>query len=252
MNGKTFARLAAVAAACGMSVATGLGSVAAEPAASPIDAAVEQLGAVVGPDPAAQAGVGALANSAQLIAAAKLDHIAGGFTPFWYQAPTFGCGTNFPISLTAVAGAAGVPGPDRGIAGEYATVRFQATPNMWGYPTASGLTVAWLNTGNGRSGVATLDERTDTGTPSLTKTVDSGPGTIVAGMWGTIGYPGATCVMAPTIGVVTVYPNPLTDPYAPRPEPTRPGQSTPSAPGPASTEAQLTAPDTNAAPTGDN
>lgn len=111
-------------------------------------------------------------------------------------------------------------------------MRFQATPNMWGYPTSSGLTVAWLNTGNGRSGVATLDERTDTGTPSLTKTVDSGPGTIVASMWGTIGYPGATCVMAPTIGVVTVYPNPLTDPYAPKPEPTRPGRSTPPRPGP--------------------
>lgn len=107
MNGKTFARLAAVAAACGMSLTAGLGGADAHPAASPIDSAVEQLGAAVGPDPAARAGVGALANSAQLIAAAGLDHIAGGFTPFWYQAPTFGCGTNFPVSLTAVAGAAG-------------------------------------------------------------------------------------------------------------------------------------------------
>ncbi|MBB5912392.1 hypothetical protein BJY24_001259 [Nocardia transvalensis] len=243
MNGKTFARLATAAAACGLTAAATLGSATADPAATPVDAGIEQLTATAGNDPAAREAVGSLANTAHLISAAKLDHIAGGFTPFMYQAPTFGCGTNFPVSLTAVAGAAGVPGPDRGIAGEYATVRFQATPNMWGYPTDSGLTVAWLNTGNGRSGVATLDERTETGTPSLTKTVASGPGTIIATMWGTIGYPGATCVMTPTVGVITVYPNPLTDPYAPRPETPRPGQSNPSAPGAASTETPLTAPD---------
>ncbi|GAB2725721.1 hypothetical protein [Nocardia thraciensis] len=220
MNGKTFARLAAVAAACGLSAAATFGNAAAEPPASPIDTALERLTAEAGADTAARAGVDSLAKTAHLISAAKLDDIAGGFTPFWYQAPTFGCGTNFPVSLTAVAGAAGVPGPDRGIAGEYGTVRFQATPNMSGYPVASGLTVSWLNTGNGRSGTAPLDERTDFGTPSLTKTVDSGPGTIIASMWGTIGYPGATCVMAPTVGVITVYPNPLTDPYAPKPTPT--------------------------------
>ncbi|WP_024799907.1 hypothetical protein [Nocardia sp. BMG51109] len=217
MNGKTFARLAAVAAACGLSAAATLGSATAEPAESPIDTAIEQLTATAGTDPAAREGVGSLANTAHLISAAKLDHVAGGFTPFWYQAPTFGCGPNVPISLTAVAGNAGVPGPDRGIAGEYATVRFQATPNQPGFPISSGLTVAWLNTGNGRSGVMPLDERTEFDTPALTKTVDSGPGTVVASMWGTIAYPGANCVMAPTVGVITVYPNPLTDPYAPKP-----------------------------------
>ncbi|KZM71493.1 hypothetical protein IU494_09185 [Nocardia terpenica] len=217
MNGRTLARLAATAAALGVGAAATLGSTAAQPPSpprSPLDLAIEKLTAAAGHDPAAQAGVSTVAKTAHLITAVKLDFIAGGFQPFWFTSPTFGCGDN-GVTMTSVTGTAGAQGPDRGFQGSLGTVRFQATPAASGYPTGSGLTVAWLNTANGRSGVEPMDDQTDYHLPSLSKTVDSGPGTVVAAVWGSIDYPTGSCTMTPNVGVITVYPSPTRDPNAP-------------------------------------
>ncbi|SLJ27055.1 Uncharacterised protein [Mycobacteroides abscessus subsp. abscessus] len=90
--------------------------------------------------------------------------------------------------------------------------------------------VAWVNVNNGRSGIDALDDRTEYGLPSLSKTVASGPGTVIASMWGVIGYPGAHCVMTPTVGTFTVPDAPA--PPAPA-EPAPLPAPAPAAPAPA-------------------
>ncbi|MBF6327222.1 hypothetical protein [Nocardia transvalensis] len=246
MNGRTIARLAATAAAFGIGTAT-LGSATAEPPKSPLDHAIDQLTAAAGPDPAAQAGAMSAARAAQLVTAVKLDQIAGGFAPFAYQAPTIGCGDNF-ITLTAAAGVSGASGPNRGIAGGPGTLRFQATPAVSGYPIASGLTVAWLNVSNGRSGINPLDDQTDYHLPGLSKTVETGPGTVVASMWGTVNYPTSLCVMTPTVGLFTVAEDPApADPNTPQPAPPAPNGAPAGETSPGTTHT-----DPKAIPPGDN
>jgi hypothetical protein len=223
VNGRTIARLAATAAVFGVGAAATLGSTvqggpgraSADPATSPLDVGIDQLTTAAGTDPTAQSGVTLLGKTARLISAAKLDRISGGFQPFWFAAPTVGCGGGFPVTMTVFSGVSGAPGPDRGDQGGTGTVHFEATPAMSGYPTGSGLTVAWLNTQNGRSSITPLDDQTDYRLPSLSKTVDTGTGTVVAVTWGTIDYPGSTCVVTPTVGVVTVSADPAPDPAAP-------------------------------------
>ncbi|RDI68654.1 hypothetical protein [Nocardia pseudobrasiliensis] len=241
MTGRTIARLAATAAAVGIGTAATLGSATAEPAKSPLDTAIDQLTATAGPDPAAHAGADSVAKVARLITAAHLDRIAGGFAPFAYQAPTIGCGDSF-ITLTAASGVSGEPGPNRGIAGGPGTLRFQATPAVTGFPIASGLTVAWLNVSNGRSGIDPLDDQTDYHLPGLSKTVDTGPGTVVASMWGTINYPTSLCVMTPTVGMFTVADTP-----APAPAPGTDAVPAQPVPGSGSAPTQA-APESKAAP----
>ncbi|MQY28664.1 hypothetical protein [Nocardia aurantia] len=262
VNGRTMARLAATTAALGIGAAAAVGSTLAQPIPTPLDAAIDRLTAAAAPDPASRTAVTAVANAAELVAASGLDHIAGGFTPFLTQATTMGCGRDLPLTTTVVTGAAGIPGPDRGIAGPAGTIRFQASPMVTGFPISAGLALAWVNLADGRSGIAELDDLTDFGTPALSKTVDTGPGTVAAAVWGTIDYPGQRCALTPALGVITVDANPETNPYAPptttdpnapAPAPISPGPATPpptSTPAPA--PAPAPAPDQNQPPAPDN
>ncbi|WP_067571204.1 hypothetical protein [Nocardia acidivorans] len=223
MNGRTLPRRAAAVAAIAATAVLGATSTAtADPKTdNPVDTAITHLTEAAGTDQDALAAVTSTAKSAQLVAAAGLKNI--GFTPFGYQAPTIGCGFNLPFTMTAASAVSGQPGPDTGLAGPPGTLRFQAAPATVGMPLASGLSVAWLNVGNGRSGITPLDELTEYNLPALAKTVDTGPGTVVASLWGSIDYPGARCLVLPTVGLFTVADLPV------EPAPTTPGQA-PTAP----------------------
>ncbi|MEU8898476.1 hypothetical protein [Nocardia sp. NPDC048505] len=233
MNGSTIAR--ATAAVTALSIGAVLSTThpaAAEPGVPDIDGAVTQLVDKAGPDPTAQAGVGALAQYTKLVNVAELRAITPGWTPFAYAAPTFGCGSNGPITtIIAAANAEGprvaeLPNPSPG------SLRFSASPAHTGLPLNSGLVVAWVNVNNGASGLDILDDRTETGLPSLTRTVNTGPGTVLASMWGVINYPFANCVMTPTVGLFSV-PD-LPPPPAPAtPNPADPGVNTGSGDAPA-------------------
>ncbi|UFS93370.1 hypothetical protein [Nocardia huaxiensis] len=222
------AALAVTAAA--LSIASG--PAGAEPKTL-LDTATEQLTAAAGDNQDAQAGVNATVKAAQLVTAAHLNNIA--FTPFGYAAPTIGCGSNLPFTMTVASAVSGVDGPDVGLAGPPGTLRFQAAPAHSGMPLASGLSVAWLNVANGRSGIHGLDELTEYNLPALSKTVDTGAGTVVASLWGTIDYPGSRCVVFPTVGLFTVpeIPKPAapatTNPAAPNTNPAPPATN-PAAP----------------------
>ncbi|MCX4095963.1 hypothetical protein [Nocardia sp. alder85J] len=231
MHGRTIARLAATTAALSVGAAAAIGSSTAQPTPTPLDAAIDTLTAAAGTDPAAVAAVTALANTAELVTASRVDRIAGGFTPFLTQSTTTGCG-DFPMTTTVVTGTAGVPGPDRGIAGPYGTIRVQASPKVSGFPIAAGLTMAWINTATGASGVTALDDLTEFGTPALAKTVDTGPGTVAAAVWGSIDYPGQRCTLTPALGLITVDAAPQIDPNATPPTSADPSAPAPVSPGP--------------------
>ncbi|MGW5387564.1 hypothetical protein [Nocardia sp. NPDC003963] len=236
MDNKIVARTAATAAALGISAALTFTPAAAAPAPTPAETAMQALTEQTADRPENRAGVQALGDYTDYVA----DHVStiGLYTPFVYAAPTFGCGSNGPITTIVAAGTAN--GPSANISGRPGTLTFHATPGHPGIPQASGLVVAWININNGRSGIAMLDDKTEFGTPSLSKTVDSGPGTVLASMWGTIDYPGALCVMTPTVGMFPVPEQP-----APAPEPTP--QSAPAGPG-APAPAPAPAPNTEPAP----
>lgn len=204
MNGRTLSRRAATAVAITATAVLGAtNTAAAEPKPSPVDTAYEQLALAAGTDQDALAAVVATTKTAELVAAANLTNI--GFSPFGYTAPTIGCGHNLPFTMTAASASPGiVNGPELGIAGPPGTLRFQATPAHSGMPLASGLSVAWLNVGNGRSGINALSDLTEYNLPALATTVDSGPGTVVASLWGSIDYPAARCIVLPTVGLFTV------------------------------------------------
>ncbi|GAB4588544.1 hypothetical protein [Nocardia sp. IFM 10818] len=210
MNGRTLSRrvasVAAVAASAALLGATTAAAEPAEPAKSPLEIATEQLTAAAGENAEAKAAVETTVKGAQLISAAKLSNIA--WTPFGYQAPTIGCGSNMPFTMTV---ASATVSPDPAITVPPGMLRFQATPAHSGMPLASGLSVVWLNVANGRSGINGLDELTEYGLPALAKTVDSGPGTVIATLWGSIDYPAARCAVLPTVGLFTV-PEPPKDP----------------------------------------
>ncbi|MEV6069493.1 hypothetical protein AB0L82_23350 [Nocardia sp. NPDC052001] len=216
MNGSTLPRRAAAVAAIAATAVLGATSTAtAEPKVpgdTPVGIAVAQLTQAAGTDQDALNAVASTAKTAQLVAAAGLKNI--GFTPFGYQAPTLGCGFNLPFTMTAASAVSGQPGPDNGLSGPPGTLRFQAAPATVGMPLASGLNVAWLNVGNGRSGITPLDEQTEYNLPALAKTVDTGPGTVVASLWGSIDYPGSRCLVLPTVGLFTVADLPVTPPPA--------------------------------------
>ncbi|WP_327149910.1 hypothetical protein [Nocardia sp. NBC_01329] len=220
MHNKIIARTAATAAAIGISATLAFTPAAAAPAPTPAEAAIQALTERIAGQPENRAGVDALARYAGYVAADPISAV-GLYTPFAYAAPTFGCGSNGPITTIVAAGTAN--GPSANIMGEPGTLTFHATPGHSGIPQASGLVVAWININNGRSGLDMLDDQTEFGTPSLSRTVRSGPGTVLASMWGTIDYPGALCVMTPTVGMFPV-------PEAPVPAPAPAPQSAPAAP----------------------
>ncbi|WP_067667596.1 hypothetical protein [Nocardia miyunensis] len=229
MNGRIIARLFAVSACAAIGTATAFGTAVAAPSAT--DTAIDHLTTAAGTDAAAKNAVRTVGKAARLVTAAKLDHIAGAFQPFWFSSPTFGCPGN-PVTMTVGSGVAGSNGAVNGLHGGYGTLRFQATTANPGYATGSGLNVAWLNTGNGRSGVTPLNDMTQYHLPGLSKTIATGPGTVVAALWGTITFPGGTCVITPTVGAFTVYNAPAPNFNAPIPDAT-----TPPAPKPAPNQA---------------
>ncbi|MRH91110.1 hypothetical protein GFY24_27340 [Nocardia sp. SYP-A9097] len=218
-------RAAAVAAIATTAVLGAIGTATAAPKIdTPVDAAIAYLTETAGTDQNALAAVTTTGKTAELVAAAGLKNI--GFTPFGYQAPTLGCGFNLPFTMTAASAVSGQAGPDTGLAGPPGTLRFQAAPATVGMPLASGLSVAWLNVGNGRSGITPLDEMTEYNLPSLAKTVDTGPGTVVASLWGSIDYPGSRCLVLPTVGLFTVPDLPVEPvPATTSAAPTTPGQA---------------------------
>ncbi|MBF6355221.1 hypothetical protein IU449_11825 [Nocardia higoensis] len=214
MNGRTLALSAVAALTLGVgAVATAVPAVAepsvADSESAPVAGALTELTERAGEDQAARAGVGALRRYTELVDVAQLRDIAGVWAPFAYAAPTFGCGSNGPITTIIAAATTYGRTAENAERPEPGRLRFSATPAHSGMPLNSGLVVAWVNVNNGRSGIDMLDDRTAEGMPTLSRTVESGPGTVIASMWGVIGYPGAHCVMTPTVGTFSVPDAPL-------------------------------------------
>lgn len=203
MNGRSIARAAAAVTSLGIGAVLALtGTAVAEP--STVDTGLEQLTTDAGSDPAAQAGVGALSQFTKMVDIAELRNVSAAFTPFAYAAPTFGCGSIGPVTTIIAAASTDGSNPNGAADPLPGTLRFSATPAHSGAPLSSGLVVAWLNVNTGASGLTTLDDRTEYNMPTLSKTVTSGPGTVIASMWGMIDYPFAHCVMTPTVGMFYV------------------------------------------------
>ncbi|MEV4125933.1 hypothetical protein [Nocardia sp. NPDC049707] len=217
MNGRSIARAAAAVTSLGIGAVLALtGTAVAE--ASPVDTGLEQLTTEAGADPAAQAGVGALSQFTKMVDVAELRTVSAAFTPFAYAAPTFGCGSVGPVTTIIAAASTDGANPNGAADPLPGSLRFSATPAHSGAPLSSGLVVAWLNVNTGASGLTTLDDRTEYNMPTLSKTVTSGPGTVLASMWGMIDYPFAHCVMTPTVGMFSVPDQPVLPP-APAPAP---------------------------------
>ncbi|MEV6338311.1 hypothetical protein AB0M12_26740 [Nocardia vinacea] len=221
MNGRSIARAAAAVTSFGIGAVLALtGTAVAEP--STVDTGLEQLTTDAGADPAAQAGVGALSQFTKMVDIAELRNVSAAFTPFAYAAPTFGCGSIGPVTTIIAAASTDGSNPNGAADPLPGTLRFSATPAHSGAPVSSGLVVAWLNVNTGASGLTTLDDRTEYNMPTLSKTVTSGPGTVIASMWGMIDYPFAHCVMTPTVGMfyvpdLPVLPAPAPESAAPAP-----------------------------------
>lgn len=232
MNGRTIARAATAVTALGIGAALTMGSTAgADPEPSPLDTGLAHLTETAGPDPTVQAGVGALTEYTKLADVAGLRHVTSAFTPFAYAAPTFGCGSIGPVTTIIAAATTDGIGNNQDLNVAPGTLRFSATPAHTGTPLASGLVVAWVNINNGASGIDPLDDITEYGLPSLSKTVNSGPGTVIASMWGIIDYPFAHCLMTPTVGTFMVPDQPVI-----QPKPSNTGAPGLVAPGPNGTE----------------
>ncbi|MEV4235936.1 MULTISPECIES: hypothetical protein [unclassified Nocardia] len=228
MNGRSIARAAAAVTSLGIGAVLALtGTAVAEP--SPVDAGLEQLSTDAGSDPAAQAGVGVLNQFTKMVDIAELRNVSAAFTPFAYAAPTFGCGSVGPVTTIIAAASTDGSNPNGAADPLPGTLRFSATPAHSGAPLSSGLVVAWLNVNTGASGLTTLDDRTEYNMPTLSKTVTSGPGTVIASMWGMIDYPFAHCVMTPTVGMFYVPDLPV---LPPAPAPAQPAATQEPAPQP--------------------
>lgn len=228
MNGRSIAgRAAAVTAASIGALALLASTASASP--TPLDEGLGNLSRIAGEDVSAKAGVGALDSFTKLVGADTLRDISAQFIPFSYAAPTFGCGSNGPITTIIAAATVEGPGPRTETSLTPGDIRFSASPRHTGFALASGLSVAWVNVNNGQSGIVALDDQTEFQLPSLSKTVHSGAGTIIASMWGTIDYPGARFVMTPTVGTFVVPDLPVqateapAAPAAPAPQATSPG-----------------------------
>lgn len=155
MNGRTIARATAAAASLGIgAVLTFSAPATAEQTPAPVDTGLAHLTEIAGSDPTAQEGVAALTRYATLVDAANLRDVSSVFTPFAYAAPTFGCGSNGPITTVIAAATTDGSGPNRDLNVEPGTLRFSATPSHSGAPLASGLVVAWVNVNTGASGLS--------------------------------------------------------------------------------------------------
>ncbi|MFD3506276.1 hypothetical protein [Nocardia sp. NPDC058666] len=212
MNGSSIAGKAAAVTAASIGA---LALLAPTAVATPMDDGISHLVHLAGEDVSAKAGVGAVTGFTTMVGADALRDISAQFTPFAYAAPTFGCGSNGPITTIIAAATVEGPGPTTPTSLTPGDLRFSASPRHSGSPLASGLSVAWVNVNNGQSGIVALDDQTEFNLPSLSKTVRSGAGTVVASMWGTIDYPSARCVMTPTVGTFVVPDLPVAPPETP-------------------------------------
>ncbi|MDO3645415.1 hypothetical protein [Nocardia mangyaensis] len=226
MNGRSIAGKAATVTAASFGALAILAATAGA-APTPLEDGIANLTEIAGDDAATKAGVSAIDSFTELVGPDTLRDIATEFTPFTYAAPTFGCGSNGPITTIIAAATFEGPGPRTENSLEPGDIRFSASPRHSGVPLSSGLSVAWVNINTGHSGVIALDDQTEYHMPSLSKTVHTGAGTVVASMWGTIDYPGARCVMTPTVGTFVIPDLPVAVPEAPaaptEPEGTSPG-----------------------------
>lgn len=190
-------RLAAILA----SGAAGLvfaGTAAAAPAPAPAPAIPADLLAAAN-TPEASAALSGLLGAAGLTPAALELGITTP-TPFAYPAPTLGCGIgNAPVTVTVASAQSGPnfpipPWVERG------DLRFQAIPGFVDVPKSSDLSVAWINLGTLQGGVVKLDDNIG-GIPTLSKTVKTGEGTVLAALFGGVGYQsGKNCFALPTVG----------------------------------------------------
>lgn len=219
MHNRTIVRVAATAAALGIGAGLGLTApAAAEPTrpdtttSTPVKTALITLTEQTADDPKARDGVDALREYTELLDITELRNTNGLFTPFAYPAITFGCGSNGLITTTFAAATANGPSTTFGRNTAPGTLTFHATPSHAGIPQNTGLTIAWINIDNGAAGITTLDDRNASGLPSLSKTVPTGYGTVLASMWGPVDYPGALCMVTPTAGVFGVPPVPVATP----------------------------------------
>ncbi|MFM1726228.1 MULTISPECIES: hypothetical protein [Rhodococcus] len=122
---------------------------------------------------------------------------------FLFPAPTFGCGVaGNPMTVTVASAQSGPNFPippwiERG------HLRFQAVPAHLEIPKQSDLQVAWFNVNTLKSGVVPLDD-TILNVPTLSKTVDTGEGIVLAALFGGVNYEsGATCTALGTVGQFT-------------------------------------------------
>ncbi|GAB2647689.1 hypothetical protein ABI214_01890 [Prescottella soli] len=122
---------------------------------------------------------------------------------FLFPAPTFGCGVaGNPMTVTVASAQAGPNFPlppwiERG------KLRFQAVPAHLDIPKESDLQVAWFNTTTLKGGVVPLDDSL-ANVPTLSKTVDTGEGNVLAALFGQVKYQsGTTCTALGTVGQFT-------------------------------------------------
>ncbi|WP_430332555.1 hypothetical protein [Rhodococcus sp. ACT016] len=122
---------------------------------------------------------------------------------FLFPAPTFGCGVaDNPMTVTVASAQAGpnFPLPPWIARGN---LRFQAVPAHLEIPKQSDLQVAWFNTTTLKGGVVPLDD-TLLNVPTLSKTVDTGEGNVLAALFGQVTYEsGTTCTALGTVGQFT-------------------------------------------------
>ncbi len=141
----------------------------------------------------------------RLLGAAPAALELGFTTPqsFMYPAPTLGCGVGTaPATVTLALAQSGPNFPippwiERG------QLRFQALPGHVDVPKSSDLSVAWFNLATFKGGIVKLDDNIN-GIPTLSKTVPTGSGTVLAAMFGGVSYAGgANCFALPTVGSFT-------------------------------------------------
>lgn len=122
---------------------------------------------------------------------------------FLFPAPTFGCGVGGNPTTVTVASAQAGPNFPMPPWIERGHLRFQALPAHLDIPQQSDLQVAWFNTTTLKGGVVPLDD-TVLNVPTLSKTVDTGEGNVLAAIFGQVKYgSGTTCTALGTVGQFT-------------------------------------------------
>ncbi|WP_137724161.1 hypothetical protein [Prescottella subtropica] len=194
---RALTRLSAVAAlSVGLSVSLSVGAASAAPTLPdlPLPSALQDLIGGVLDQPGVKDAIEGVTG-----------HEVGATTTqdFLFPAPTFGCGpADEPMTVTVANAQAGPNFPvppwiERG------HLRFQALPAHLEIPQQSDLQVAWFNTATLRGGVVPLAD-TVMNVPTLSTTVDTGEGTVLAALFGRVTYPsGVTCTALGTVGQFT-------------------------------------------------